>query len=153
MVYAGDVINAKVNDICREFVTSSYKDIDEIVAEFDENDKNCWFWNNPKYLWFDRHRLRQLLTYIKEHGLNNFKVNVYKTFDGGRGRTLGEMTLGSPKWNKDDLAIHIIKPRLVVEETITTNKSGIFTYSFALTPEEYSYSGGEYVCTRADIKL
>jgi hypothetical protein len=55
MVYSSDVINAKVNDICREFVASSYKDIDEIVAEFDENDKNCWFWNDPNYLWFDRH--------------------------------------------------------------------------------------------------
>jgi hypothetical protein len=139
MAYSEDVINEKVNDICREFVASSYKDVDGIVAEFDENDKNCWFWNNPKYLWFDRHRLRQLLTYIKEHGLNNFKVNVYKTFDGGRGRTLGEMTLGSPEWNKDDLAIHIIKP---------TVRSG-----FWIEPEISSYSGGQYVCTRADIKL
>ncbi len=139
MVYAGDVINAKVNDICREFVASSYKDIDEIVAEFDETDKNCWFWNNPKYLWFDRHRLRQLLTYIKEHSLNNFTIHAYKTFDGGRGRTLGEMTLGSPKWNKDDLAIHVIKPVV---------RSG-----FWIEPEISSYSGGQYVNTRADIKL
>ena len=31
--YSDDVINAKVNEICREFVTSLYKDIDEIVTE------------------------------------------------------------------------------------------------------------------------
>ena len=137
--YSGDVINAKVNEICREFVMSSYKDIDEIVAEFDENDKNCWFWNDPNYLWFDRHRLRQLLTHIKEHSLSNFTVNVYKVFDGGRGRTLGEMSLDRPKLNKNDLAIVIMRP--------------VVRTGFWIEPECYTYSGGEYVNTRADIKL
>ncbi len=120
-------------------MASSYKDIDEIVAEFDETDKNCWFWNDPKYLWFDRHRLRQLLTYIKHHSLNNFTVDLYKVFDGGRGNTLGEMSLDSPKRNEDDLAICVIKPVV---------RSG-----FWIGPEFTSYSGGQYVCTRADIKL
>ena len=137
--YSDDVINAKVNEICREFVKSSYKDIDEIVAEFDENDKNCWFWNDPNYLWFDRHRLRQLLTYIKEHSLTNFTVNVYTVFDGGRGGTLGEMSLDRPKWNENDLAIVIMRP--------------VVRTGFWIEPECYSYSGGEYVNTRADIKL
>jgi hypothetical protein len=150
MVYSGDVINAKVNEICSDFVKTQYANIDEIVAEFDENDEHCWFWwNTPNNLWFDRHRLRQLLTYIKEHSLSNFKVNVYKVFDGGRGRTLGEMSLDRPKLNKNDLAIVIMRP--VVRTEFSFESCG--HYSFWIEPECYSYSGGEYVNTRADIKL
>lgn len=123
-----------------QFVKTQYANIEEIVSEFDENDKHCWFWNKPDYLWFDRHRLRQLLTYVKEHTLTNFTVNIYKVFDGGRGRTLGEMSLnGPPKPNKNDLAIVIM--RLVV-------KTG-----FWLEPACNSPSGGQYVNTQADIKL
>jgi len=140
MVDSEDVINAKVNEICSEFVKTQYANIDEIVAEFDENNEHCWFWwNAPNCLWFDKQRLRQLLTYIKEHSLSNFIVHVYKVFDGGRGRTLGEMSLDRPKLNKNDLAIVIMRPVV---------RSG-----FWIEPECYSFSGGEYVNTRADIKL
>lgn len=140
--YSVDVIDTKVNAICREFVTSLYKDIDELVAEFDENDPNCWFWSDPNYLWFDRHRLRQLLTYIKEHSLSNFTVHLYKTWDGGRSSSFDAMSLDAPKkQNENDLAIHVIKP-------VVKSSSGYW-----LEPEIRSFSGGQYVNTRADIKL
>jgi hypothetical protein len=123
--------------VCKK---TQHANIEEIVAEFDENDEHCWFWwNTPNNLWFDRHRLRQLLTYIKEHSLTNFTVNVYKVFDGGRGRRLGEMSLDRPKRNKNGLVIVIMRP--------------VVRTGFWIDPECYTYSGGDYVNTRADIKL
>lgn len=139
MVYSSDIVSAKVTEICNEFV-KTYENIEQIVAEFDENDKHCWFWSKPDILWFDRHRLRQLLTYIKEHSLRNFTVELYKTWDGGRGKTLGEMTLGGPpKPNKNDLAIVVVKP--------------VVRTDFWIGYEYFTYNGGEYVNTRAEIKL
>ena len=125
MSYPSDVINERVNSICKKFTGN----IDEAVSEFDE-DKYCWFWGDSNYLWFDRYRLRQLLSYIKEHGLTNFTVNVYKVFDGG--------TSTKPK-NQHDLEIFIIRP--------------VPPGSFWIVPECYSPSGGRYVNTRVDIKL
>jgi hypothetical protein len=144
------IVNEKVNSICSEFV-KTYDNIDKIVAEFDENDKSCWFWNKPDDLWFDRHRLRQLLTYVKDHRLTDFTVHVYKAWDGGRGRgrTLGEMSLDEPKQNENDLDIYVLKPIPMVRKVYGNGSS--LTCNFSVMPERFTFSGGQYINTRADI--
>jgi hypothetical protein len=152
MVYSDDIINAKVNEICSEFV-KTYDNIETIVSEFDENDESCWFWNKPDDLWFDRHRLRQLLTYVKEHSLKNFTVNIYKTWDGGRGYTLGEMSLTRSKPNENDLAIYVLTPKPIPMVRRVYGGGETLTYNFSIVPESFTCSGGQYVNTRADIKI
>jgi len=127
--YYGDAINTKVNNICREFVTSTSKDINKIVADFDEDDPNCFRLGEH---WFDKHKLRQLLNYLKLLNLTTFNIiHVYTVLDG--------RYCYCPNDTKKNLVIRVETP---------IKRSG-----FWLEPECHTPSGGNYIYTRADIKL
>jgi hypothetical protein len=67
MTFYVDVVNKKVNAICRDFMTSSDKSIDELVDGFDENDANCIRSDGSR--WFDKYKLRKLLNYLTTHNI------------------------------------------------------------------------------------
>ena len=123
-----DDINKKVNIICREFV-KTYDNIERIVSEFDEDDTNCFFFGER---WFDKHKLSQLLNFLKVlNPASLSQIHIYRVLDGRYGYC--------PDYRKKDLVIHVENP--------------IKRSAFWVEPECHSPSGGNYMNTRADIKI
>lgn len=64
MPFYVDVMNEKVNTICREFMMSSDKSVDKYVEAFDETDIGY-----DVRLWFNKNVLRKLLNYLVSHNI------------------------------------------------------------------------------------
>ena len=117
-----DKVNEEINKICQNFLNSDEIDIDEIINNWD-----------IELYWFNKEKLKQLLTYLAENKLKNFKIKVYPVLNGKYGFTY------CSEDRRDKLLI-------CVEKQIKSS-------GFWLEPECHSPSGGNYEYTRVDIKL
>jgi hypothetical protein len=135
-------INTIINRICNDFVNASYEDMENIVNVFDETDSIYIRFDGNRM--FDKHRLRQLLTYIKDNKLKKFDVDIYSVLDGRYGYC--------PEEGRRNLVINLQKLEPYIRSTYSRGVAE-HTIGFRIEPECHSPSGGNYLNTRADIKL